>query len=49
MEKKSIERFLDAQNATYAGYDQALEEVRNGCKVLALDMVCVPPDERLGA
>ena len=33
MEKKSIERFLDAQNATYAGYDQALEEVRNGCKV----------------
>ena len=33
MEKKSIERFLDAQNATYAGYEQALEEVRNGCKV----------------
>ena len=33
MEKKSIERFLDAQNATYAGYKQALEEVRNGCKV----------------
>ena len=33
MEKKSIERFLDAQNATYAGYDQALEEVRNGRKV----------------
>lgn len=33
MEKKSIERFLDAQNATYAGFDQALEEVRNGCKV----------------
>ena len=33
MEKKSIERFLDAQNATYAGYEQALEEVRNGRKV----------------
>ena len=33
MEKKSIERFLDAQNATYAGYDKALEEVRNGRKV----------------
>ena len=33
MEKKSIERFLDAQNATYAGYKQALEEVRNGRKV----------------
>ena len=33
MEKKSIERFLDAQNAVYAGYQQALEEVRNGRKV----------------
>lgn len=33
MEKKSIERFLDAQNAAYAGYKQALEEVRNGRKV----------------
>ena len=33
MEKKSIERFLDAQNATYAGYEKALEEVRNGRKV----------------
>jgi len=33
MEKKSIERFLDAQNATYAGYELALEEVRNGRKV----------------
>ena len=33
MEKKSIERFLDAQNVTYAGYEQALEEVRNGRKV----------------
>ena len=33
MEKKSIERFLDAQNAAYAGYKQAHEEVRNGRKV----------------
>lgn len=33
MEKKSIERFLDAQNSAYAGYEQALEEVRNGWKV----------------
>ena len=33
MEKKGIERFLDAQNAAYAGYEQALEEVRNGRKV----------------
>ena len=33
MEKKSIERFLDAQNSAYAGYGQALEEVRNGRKV----------------
>ena len=33
MENKSVERFLDAQNAAYAGYEQALEEVRNGRKV----------------
>ena len=31
--KEGVRRFVDAQNAAYAGYKQALEEVRNGRKV----------------
>ena len=31
--KDGVKRFIEAQNATYAGYKQALEEVRNGRKV----------------
>ena len=31
--KDGVKRFVEAQNATYAGYKQALEEVRNGRKV----------------
>ena len=31
--KEGVRRFVDAQNAAYAGYKQALEEVRNGQKV----------------
>lgn len=33
MEQKGVERFLKAQNATYYGYMQALEEVKNGRKM----------------
>ena len=33
MEKEGVQRFLDAQNAVYDGYKQALEEVRDGRKV----------------
>ena len=32
-EKEGVRRFVEAQNAVYAGYKQALEEVRNGRKV----------------
>ena len=31
--KEGVKRFIEAQNAEYAGYKQALEEVRNGRKV----------------
>ena len=31
--KEGVKRFIEAQNAEYAGYIQALEEVRNGRKV----------------
>ena len=31
--KDGVKRFVEAQNAMYAGYKQALEEVRNGRKV----------------
>lgn len=31
--KDGVKRFVEAPNATYAGYKQALEEVRNGRKV----------------
>lgn len=31
--KEGVKRFVEAQNAEYAGYIQALEEVRNGRKV----------------
>ena len=31
--KEGVSRFVEAQNAVYAGYKQALEEVRNGRKV----------------
>ena len=31
--RPGVERFVEAQNATYEGYKQALEEVRNGKKV----------------
>ena len=31
--KEGVRRFVEAQNAVYAGYKQALEEVRNGRKV----------------
>ena len=32
LEKHNIERFLDAQNKEYAGYNQALKEIKNGKK-----------------
>lgn len=33
MNEYNLNRFLDAQNASYDGYEQALEEIRRGRKV----------------
>ena len=32
MAKSDIERFVEAQKSPWSGYEQALSEVRNGCK-----------------
>ena len=48
MEEKDLQRFVEAQNSSWIGYEQALHEIRNGRKVSHWIWYIFPQLEGLG-